>query len=49
MSACILCIEDEATLLADLLEELKAADYQVVAASSVEQKSIFSCTRKAWC
>lgn len=37
MSACILCIEDEATLLADLLEELKAADYQVVAASSVEQ------------
>lgn len=37
MPACILCIEDEATLLADLVEELNAAGYRVIAASSAEQ------------
>lgn len=36
MSACILCIEDEATLLADLVEELSAAGYRVIAANSVD-------------
>jgi DNA-binding NarL/FixJ family response regulator len=37
MSACILCIEDEATLLADLVEELNAAGYQVIAAHSADE------------
>jgi DNA-binding NarL/FixJ family response regulator len=36
MRACILCIEDEATLLLDLCEELRAAGYHVLAADSVE-------------
>jgi DNA-binding NarL/FixJ family response regulator len=35
--ACILCIEDELTLLADLQEELSAAGYRVLAASSAPQ------------
>jgi len=34
MSACILCIEDEATLLADLSDELTAAGYRVLTACS---------------
>jgi DNA-binding NarL/FixJ family response regulator len=37
MSACILCIEDEASLLADVSDELTAAGYQVLAANSVER------------
>ncbi|WP_425917430.1 response regulator [Pseudomonas sp. GWSMS-1] len=37
MSACILCIEDEATLLGDLVDELNAAGYRVIAANSAEQ------------
>jgi DNA-binding NarL/FixJ family response regulator len=36
MPAIILCIEDEATLLADLCEELTAAGYRVLAANSVD-------------
>ncbi|WXL25577.1 DNA-binding response regulator [Ectopseudomonas mendocina] len=37
MRACILCIEDEATLLRDLCEELESANYQVLAARSVDE------------
>lgn len=37
MPACILCIEDEVTLLADLVEELSAAGYRVLAANTVAQ------------
>ncbi|MGE8497173.1 MAG: response regulator [Pseudomonas sp.] len=36
MSACILCIEDEATLLADVNDELTAAGYRVLTASSAD-------------
>lgn len=35
--ACILCVEDERILLADLIEELTAAGYQVLAAASAEE------------
>lgn len=37
MSPCILCIEDETTLLADVAEELTAAGYRVISATSAEQ------------
>ena len=37
MSPCILCIEDETTLLADVDEELTAAGYRVISATSAEQ------------
>jgi DNA-binding NarL/FixJ family response regulator len=37
MSACILCIEDESTLLRDLCEELTIAGYSVLAASTVDE------------
>ncbi|RRV26243.1 DNA-binding response regulator [Pseudomonas sp. o96-267] len=36
-SACILCIEDEKTLLADVEEELTAAGYRVLTASNASQ------------
>lgn len=37
MSSCILCIEDETTLLADVAEELAAAGYRVISATSAQQ------------
>lgn len=37
MPACILCVEDERILLSDLVEELSAAGYRVLAAASAEE------------